>query len=88
MRQQDELEDDEVVEDLAAKLKRLNEEEGEEMSEEELERQAAEKEYYNRRRFMEQLGQEEVLKRYTNVVSKQKQEADAIDQFLVDMSSQ
>jgi len=38
---------------LAAKLKRLNEEEGEEMSEEELERQAAEKEYYNRRRFME-----------------------------------
>lgn len=37
---------------------------------------------------MDKLGQDEMLKRYTNVKSKQKEEAEAIDQFLVDMAKE
>ena len=56
------------------------------MSDEEIERQKEQFEIYQQKREMARIGEDKLYDRYTNVKAKEKEEAEALDKYIIDMT--
>ena len=69
---------------MKQKLKELQEEE--EMSDDEIKKQSEAFALYQQKKAMAKFGEEKLYDRYTNLKAKEKEEADYLDKYIIDMT--